>query len=83
MNLFRRYRIDLDELLDELKGNTHDRKVSPPEDFVSKVMTSLDDTSRNSRSIFLRVLAFALLIVVTIFAVVIMRKRSTGKSEDE
>jgi len=46
-------------------------------------MKSLDDTSKNSRSFLLRFLAFALLFLVTIFVVIIIRNRSTDKSEDE
>ena len=83
MNFFRRYKLDIDELLDELKGGTQDKKISPPEDFVGKVMKSLDDTSKNSRSFLLRFLAFVLLFLVTIFVVIIIRNRSTDKSEDE
>tara|TARA_Y100001968_G_scaffold315619_1_gene342418 strand:- start:448 stop:699 length:252 start_codon:yes stop_codon:yes gene_type:complete len=83
MNFFRRYRLDIDELLNELKVGSQDKKISPPEDFAAKVMKSLDDTSKNSRSVLLRFLAFALLLFITIFVVIIMRNRSTDKSEDE
>jgi len=46
-------------------------------------MKSLDDTSKNSRNIMVRLLAFILLVFVTIFFVAIMRNRSTDKTEDE
>ena len=45
MNFFRRYRLDIDELLNELKAGSQDKKISPPEDFAAKVMKSLDDNS--------------------------------------
>ena len=83
MNFFRRYRGDIDDLLDELKSNDSEKKISAPEDLVSKVMKSLDDTSKNSRNIMVRLLAFILLVFVTILFVAIMRNRSTDKSEDE
>lgn len=83
MNFFKKYRLDIDKLLDDLKSNNSGKRILPPEDFVSKVMKSLDDTTRNSSNIMVRFLAFILLIIVTIFALVIIRKRSTDKSEDE
>lgn len=83
MNFFNKYRVDIDKLLEELKGSNSGKRMSPPEDFVSKVMKSLDDTTKNSSSLMVRFLAFTLLIIVTIFALVIMRNRSTDKSEDE
>ena len=83
MNFFRRYRVDIDDLLDELKSNSSEKKISAPEDLVSKVMKSLDDTAKNSRNIMVRLLAFILLVVVTVFFVAIMRNRSTDKTEDE
>ena len=83
MNFFRRYKMDIDELLNELKGGNSEKKISAPEDLVSKVMKSLDDTSKNSRNIMVRLLAFILLIFVTVFFIVIMRNRSTDKTEDE
>tara|TARA_B100001750_G_scaffold213158_1_gene195474 strand:- start:71 stop:298 length:228 start_codon:yes stop_codon:yes gene_type:complete len=75
--------MDIDELLTELKGGNPEKKISAPEDLVSKVMKSLDDTSKNSRNIMVRLLAFILLIFVTVFFIVIMRNRSTDKTEDE
>jgi len=83
MNFFKKYRVDIDSLLEELKGNNSGKRTPPPQDFVSKVMKSLDDTTKNSSNIIVRLLAFSLLIIVTIFALVIMRNRSTDKSEDE
>ena len=70
MNFFRKYRGDIDDLLNELKGNNSEKKISAPEDLVSKVMKSLDDTSKNSRNIMVRLLAFILLVFVTIFSVI-------------
>ena len=83
MNYFRRYRGNIDDLLNELRSNNSEKKISAPEDFVSKVMKSLDDTAKNSRNIMVRLLAFILLVVVTVFFVAIMRNRSTDKTEDE
>jgi hypothetical protein len=83
MKFFDKYRVDINKLLEELKGSNSEKRVSPPQDFVSKVMKSLDETSKNSRNIMVRFLAFTLLIIVTIFALVIMRNRAIDKSEDE
>ncbi len=83
MNFFRKYKVDIEELLSELNNKDKDRKISPPEDFVSRVMKSLDETSRNSRNILIRVLAFFLLVFLSVLVFIIARNRSKDKSEDE
>ena len=85
MNFFRKYKVDIEEHLSELnnKDKDKDRKISPPEDFVSRVMKSLDETSRNSRNILIRVLAFFLLVFLSVLVFIIARNRSKDKSEDE
>ena len=45
MNFFKKYRVDIDSLLEELKGNNSGKRTPPPQDFVSKVMKSLDDNA--------------------------------------
>ena len=66
MNFFRKYKVDIEELLSELnnKDKDKDRKISPPEDFVSRVMKSLDETSRNSRNILIN---YAIILKCLIF----------------
>tara|TARA_B100001123_G_C14713207_1_gene790041 strand:- start:26 stop:277 length:252 start_codon:yes stop_codon:yes gene_type:complete len=83
MNFFRKYKVDIEELLSELNNKDKDRKITPPEDFVSRVMKSLDETSRNSRNILIRVLAFFLLVFLSVLVFIIARNRSKDKSEDE
>ena len=46
-------------------------------------MKSLDETSRNSRNILIRVLAFFLLVFLSVLVFIIARNRSKDKSEDE